>query len=352
MKYKYLLIGCFASMLLWANSCSKKTYDNSPIPSEWLLPLIKGDISPLSITTINNKEFQFVVTGDDVGLSSTNPQSSAVPMTFYNLGPYELKTNDLIHSIDLDSCLVDLKVTNNFPVAIKAGTMVTVSSNGAPGAIVTLVFPVDVANGTSHTFELDLSNKTVGNKLYISLDEFTIDAYSNQTFQENVAFDLHFKTVTVHQVDIATNQSYDLRDTADFDGSNLEFDEMDQNITDSMVHATLNFVAKNELPINMNFQIHFLSATNTVIDSLFVPGANVTGAEYSGGVFTQASSSNYETHISKSRIERIKNATQVVYGLSLDSKDYPGATITVDRAQQLSVKIIGDIKLVLSSSIF
>lgn len=349
MNCRFLPLIIVSLTLLLSSSCKKKNYDNDPIPSEWLLPLAKGQVSPLSLTSIHDKYAYFEVSGEELGLSSTIPSSSPVPLTFTNIGPYAIETNDLVHEITFNECLIDMTLTNNFEVAIKAGTKVSVRSSASNEVLFNLVFPNDISEGQTQKFELDLSQKTVGNTIYVSVDSLTIDAYENKVFPQSLTFDLHFKKASVEELYVATNKSYQLIDTADFDGSTLDIDEWNDRITDSMANATLLFSANNGLPINLGFQIYFLDHNHQTIDSLFYPAVVASGAQYNGSEVTEATLTRFETNLNKSRLLRLKDATQVVYSLGLNSNGYDGSNVYVHKQQVIDIKIIGDIKLALKS---
>ncbi|HTO17239.1 MAG TPA: hypothetical protein VLZ83_15855 [Edaphocola sp.] len=354
MKFNPILIlMLIVSILLSQASCKKKTYDDTPLASQWILPILKGNITPLTITTLKNKKLNLIVTGDDLGISTNSPTSSPIPLSFLNVKSDDIETNNLIESIVLDTCLIDVKITNNFPVTILAGTKIKFKQAGSLMEIMNFTLDNNLPMGQNKTFELDLSGKTIGYKIIVEIEELKIDAYSNETFSEDLTFDFLFKNVSVHELNIFTNQEYlNMRDTAEFDGSAIEFNEFDNKITDSTVNATFRYTSSNGLPINSYFQTYFLDDFNQVIDSIFTPNADMPGAEYDGTTFEKITESKGTVFVPKSRIEKIKNAKKIVYVLELNSKGYSGAFITIKKEQKFDLKIVGDLKLILNSNIF
>ncbi|HRP90756.1 MAG TPA: hypothetical protein PKX92_12050 [Edaphocola sp.] len=346
-----LIIPIAASTLLLQTSCKKKVYDDAPLASQWLLPILKGDISPLTITTLKNKKFSLSISGDDLGISSTTPSSSSIPMTYNNIKSGAIQTNDLIHSIALDTCLIELTITNGFPTAILAGTKFILRiSGGAEIASVTLTN--DIGKGQSENFTIDLSGKYLENQFEVEVETLKIDSYSNETFDQNIDFDFNIKNVSVNEISVYTDKEYlNMRDTSDFDGSDISFEGWEQKIDDSTVNATFKYLATNGLPINANFQAYFLDNTNQVIDSIFAPTAVMGGAVYNGGTLVDSTNSVGSVFVSKNRVEKIKNAKKIVYAVGLNSFGYSGSYVTINRNQSLNLKIIGDLKIVLNSNI-
>jgi hypothetical protein len=82
------------------------------------------------------------------------------------------------------------------------------------------------------------------------------------------------------------------------------------------------------------------------------PTATLQGATYSGGILTNNTASRFETFISKKRFEKIQNAQKTVYYLNLNSDNYPGPYVRALRNHLLSLKLTGDIKIILSPLMF
>lgn len=120
---KYLLSFCICSVFLLAvSSCWKKDYKDVTIPSEWLLPLVKGRINPLKLTTIKDKHTVFEIIAEALDIPSDQAISSPIPLSFEHVGTFEVVTNELIQSVQLNTCYIDFNIINNFPTAILAGT--------------------------------------------------------------------------------------------------------------------------------------------------------------------------------------------------------------------------------------
>lgn len=340
-------------ILLGAAGCTKKKYENDPLKSEWLLPLLKGNLTPLTLTSLKNKQFSIEVSAADLGITESVPQSNPVPVAFYNVASYEVKTNDLVSNIQLDTCHLQLTIKNNFPIPIKQGTAISIrDGSGANTLLKNFVFTKDIANGEEEVFDIDLSGLIISNKLKATVDTLIVDAYENKVFEESIEFDFLIKSVSLNYVNLFTNQSYNINDTVDFDGSTIDFDEYDEKITDSTVNGKLSFLCNNELPVNTSFQIYFLDENKNVVDSLFIQKPNIIGGVYSGLNFVAAQKSSFFTTISKQRLIKIKAATKIAYGFEFNTNNYNAAIVQIDKERMLALKLIGDIKLVLNSLLF
>jgi len=352
MKLKNLRTVLFFAAVLGLASCQKEPYNNDPIQSEWLLPLMKSSVKPLTLTRLNNRHFSDAVELPDLG---PMPSFSPIPLAFHDIGPFELETTDLVLSAELETCLADLKVTNNFPVALEPGTKITVATpDGSGGTVViaTAEFSKGIAVGLRDSLELDLSGKTIGDKLLISISEITIAPYEDLTFGGGLDFDMHIKTVTVKSVSVIPGREYVLRDTSDFDGSGLEFEENGPNIRGDVASAKMTFDATNQMPVNLNFQVSFLDDSGAVLHSLFASDAKVAGADYAAGVLVGEKKSALEANVSEIEIAAIKKATKVAYELRLDTHGYTEPSVTVSRGHLLAMKLVGNVNLVLRSSEF
>lgn len=350
---KHFIALLFLLILVNLNtSCSKKKYENTPLSSEWLLPLVKSNISTLTLTTLKDKEFVFGVTAEDLGLSSTEPSSSPIPLTFTNIGPFPIETNDLIHSIELDTCIIRFRITNNFPITIKAGTSFYIKSNVSPDPFFTMTFSNDIGNGSSEEFHLDLTGREIGKDLVFFFENITIGAYENQVLAGSLEFNCLIEQLSVRSVTVAANQVYVVADTSDFDGQSISYNEYDERIDDSMVRATIYFKGENELPINLTSQIYFIDDAFQVLDSVFTPHASIVAATYNGpGSYTPQKSS-FETFIPKYRLENIKKATKMVNMLQFDSYSTASQNVTITNEQKLFYKVISDVKFPVNPSLF
>lgn len=353
MKFSVLYVSCcFAFVCLFA-ACSKKNgYKDDPIRSEWLLPLIKGDIKPLNLTTLNNKLFRYEITAEDCGFQSGIPISMPIHSSIQNLNAFELETNTLIHSIHFDTCLININIINNFPVAIQSGTVLSIRTSPHSTALLSLTIEQDIANGMQSLHVFNLSGANVANTLYVTVDTLLLDTFSNVVFDGSLMFDIHINKLSVVGLELATNQQFEIRDTTVFDASTLVFDEADDRISDTMITAKLMLTCANELPVNLNLQLYFTDDKHQILDSLFYSSSQIEGAEYNGGALLTGRATEIETLITKQRIEKINKATQVVYSIQMNTNNYPSISVPVKKEQDMKLRIVGDLKLVLSSSVF
>ena len=71
MRYLLVCIFCFSLF-----ACKKQVVDDSPIESNWLLPLVKGNLSLNDLTKLEGKSFQYQITPDDIGMPANLMVSS------------------------------------------------------------------------------------------------------------------------------------------------------------------------------------------------------------------------------------------------------------------------------------
>lgn len=342
-----LLLG---SIMLFSWSCTKDKYNDLPVSGNWLLPLLKGNISPVSLTALNNKTFDFSVWADEVGLNSGEPLSSPVPITISNAGSFPIETTDLVESFTLDSGRVNLSIMNNFPVTIKSGSIISLITSASAVPVIQLELPEDLASGLSQVYSFDIGQKHLSHELFLNVDKLIIDSFNHVMFAgSELQMSIQFVDMSVAELGIAAQKNYEIRDTVEFNNSMIEYDDYDQMLTDSTINATINFTALNHLPVNVTFQVYFFDwTTNEIIDSLFSPNILVDAAEDSA----EPIEAQQKTKIYKSRIDRIKTATQVIYALNLDTYQQHSGTKTITREQTLTLKASGDIRILFSPSFF
>lgn len=348
-----LISGLIGSLLLF-NSCTKDKSNSDPLTQEWLLPLLKAEIQPFHLTNLKNQKFHFEITPADCGLPEGSPIPLPAGKTVLNVGPFKIGTNDLIQEVQFDKCLLELTLTNNFPIPIKKGSLLSIKTGNSTTPIISFRTGQDIADGASYSQTFDLSGKSIKDNIDITFDSLIISNTSGDvTFNESIALDFDFKELTVQSVKLTGDKTFVIKDTADFDGASIEFDEENLNISDSMIQATLNLRAVNDFPFELNFQVYFLSELGTMIDSLFSPASTIESADYPGGVFSASKASNLKTLLSKPRLEKIKDAKLAVYSIVLDTKGQGGGSpILVERDRMLKMKMVGDIRLILSPDIF
>ena len=340
-----LLLG---SILLLGWSCTKDKYNDLPASGNWLLPLLNGEFSPVSLTALNNKTFDFSVWADEIGLNSGEPVSSPIPITVTNAGSFPIETTDLVETLTLDSGQVNLNIMNNFPVTIKAGSVISLVTSGSAIPVIQLELPEDLAPGLNQSYSFDIRQKHLNHELFLNVDKLIIDSFNYVHFDgSELRMSIQFVDLSVAELGIAAQKNYVIRDTVEFNSSMIEYDDYDKMLTDSTINATINFTALNHLPVNVTFQVYFFDlATNEIIDSLFSPNILVEAAENAA----EPIEAQQKAKIYKSRIDRIKTATQVIYSLNLDTYQQHSGIKTITKEQTLSLKASGDIRILFSPS--
>lgn len=348
MKTKSLTL-LLSSVLLLSWSCTKETsYSDLPTSSNWILPLLNGEFSPVSLTALNNKAFDFTVFADDIGLNSGAPISSPVPITVNDAGSFPIETTDLVETLTLDSGQLSFNITNYFPVTVKAGTIISLVTAGSATPVIQLTLPDDLSPGTSQSYNFDLGQKHLNHELFLSVDKLIVDSFNDVQFRgSEIRMSIQFLNLSVSELGIAAQKNYEIRDTIAFNSSMIEYDDYDKMLTDSTINATINFTALNYLPVNVTFQIYFYDMySGALIDSLFIPNISVDAADNAGTPIE----AKQKEKIYKSRIDRIKNAEQVIYSLNLDTYHQHGGTQTITKEQTLKLKASGDIRILFSPS--
>lgn len=351
-KFHGIILLAFA-LLFFGSSCKKSIEDGKPWTSEWLLPLVKADITPLAITTLDQKEFSFGIKTSDLGwIEGLIISSPAMQHTAFE--PFLMESAPIIDKVHLNQCLIELTVSNNLPIAIDAGSTIAIFNEGETTPVFELLLTEELAAGKSEQFDLDLSGKSVTSNLYYKVSLNTPE-FEGKIFDygSGLNFTFFFEKVSLTSLDIATSQTHIIKDTVGFDGGMLEFDELDTNIPDSVIQGTLRLRANNDLPVGLKFQIDFLDENNQYITSIFEDDFEIPYAHYTGGNFDGESEAVIEIQLPKNRLSEIKNAQNVVYSFKFNTIDDGTIPyIEVNNEMTLFLKIIGDLKLLVNPSLF
>ena len=348
MKYLLIIACCF-----WLIGCKKHVVDDSPIESNWLLPLIKGNVSLNDLSQLEGKSYGYNITPEDIGMTS-NTTVSSPDLEIDFLGPYAIPTQDIIKYLKVDSIEVGMNIHNLFPVNINSGFTITLRSTKDTTVSSNIIFSKTFSNALSQnamdSLPLSIRNVTINDSLYFYIEHLTIDAFTNVVFDKNMPIEFSINKVRLNEIALFSNKSIDLADTVDFEAGDLSsiYNASNGALGDSSVTGFLNFFSDNGLPISCNMQMLFLKDSirkDSVFENSFVlSGAEVDGAGFSNGIKSQKNSVN----IRKSKLKNIEASNKIVYTFSINTNGYTVPYVVVSKQNLLALQIVSDLKLIIN----
>ena len=293
MKHKliYTKLSLIFIAVIALNSCK------TPLPErkvDILMPIIKTTIGPNNITEFTSKlnRANEVFTVSDPrfnpGLSSAfiNDNFFGNNIVIYSNSTF---SNDFEY-MALDSAFVKVTLKNDYPVAVKAGTIVNFISVGNSAnpwfPVDKLLFSYTLLNdlpaNTTFTFEKTLLKASetayiaISNKIKVVLDNFSTRGVGSTPINilptSNLKLDFNVTKVKVHEV-WANKKKFTIKDTVNFNFDPEGAIDKD-NITGKMT-----FYFKNDMPADFKFQITTLDASNNVLSTVFNPEISQRGTK-------------------------------------------------------------------------
>lgn len=348
MKYILIFVCCFSLI-----SCKKHVVDDSPIESNWLLPLVKGNVSLNDLSQLEGNSYSYEITPDDIGMPSNSTVSSP-GLTVDFLGPYAIPTQDIIKYLKVDSLALGINIHNLFPVNINAGFTVTLRSSKDTTSNANLLFSKTFSNSlginSKDSLPLSITNVTISDSLFFYIENIEIDAFNNVVFDKNMPISFSINKVRLNELALFANKSVDLKDTVDFESGDLSsiYNSSNGAVSDTSVSGFMNFYTDNALPIFMNMQMLFLNngvKKDSIFDNSFLlNGANVNGL----GISIDAISQKNSINIRQSKLKNIEQSNQLVYSFSINTNGYSVPYVVVSKNNLLALQIVSDLKLIIN----
>jgi hypothetical protein len=322
-----------------------------PYQGEWLLPLVKSDITLDEIAQVDHFETEAVVSADELGLPSGTPVP-VPPFTLPLLGPFPLGVADHIHEVTAELALLELKVTNGLPIALSEGTQIELRSTPDADASNNLVLEVtlDADLQPGSTFLASISNTTITffDSMYVYMRNVespggpAVDATGAE-----LGIALSIDLGSLELIRIHTNAQWDARDTFQLDLSG----ELDDNT--EAAAGQLVIYAENGLPVQGSIQLYLYDAVGTLVDSLFnEPFVLEGGQTNEQGNTILVSPVNDTVFVNAERLERWRYGRSATFVVNANTNGYPGAFVSADAAAKLHLQVVGDMRLNVSYSSF
>jgi hypothetical protein len=344
-----LFVSLFGLALL--ASCGKYNTNLNELPSstsDWVLPLVKGQVSFETIRELSKVNTSFDVPSLDIGYASgiaVNVPAITIP----EVGPYKQPLSNWIHSIQFDTLDIKLSFTNSFPIAIGSGTKFSfrrTDNTADPNNIIYQhTVASDILPAQQYEFDVQVFNNSVSDTIYLFLEQFTSPGGNNVTFGTTPSkINVEVKVIDIKKVELFPNRSVVERDTVDIDFGE---EETSTGPVDTSSHATVKFFIDHAMPIHVSAQVYFLHPTsNIIIDSLLSPAVSAVGCNTDAlGDPLNVNSSNTSIYISNSRIETIKKSKRGIVTFRLNTNGYPGPYVNLSDKTYLKLQITGDLHL-------
>ena len=348
MKYLFIFIFCCSLF-----SCKKHVVDDSPIESNWLLPLIKGNVSLNDLTQLEGKSFQYQISPDDIGMPP-NQMVSSPDLEIDFLGPFAIPTQDIIKYLKVDSIEVGMNIHNLFPVNFKSGFTVTLRSSKDTATTNNILFSSTFSNALQSNGKdsilLNITNVTINDSVYFFIEHLRIDAFTNVVFNESIPIEFFINKVRLNEVALFSNQSIDMSDTVAFEPGDLSsvYNSGNSAISDSSFSGYFNFYTDNAMPIYSRLQMIFMKDAvkkDSVFENSFMlDGASVDGA----GNTTNVVSKKNTVNIRKSKLKNIEGSNKIVYSFSINTNGYPVPYVVISKNNLLGLQIVSDLKLIIN----
>lgn len=350
-NFSLILLAIF---LLTGSGISCKKDQSVNLDGHWLFPIAKGTFSLNSLSMFRNVSYLMEFSNTDLNQPSGTPVSSP-GLFFGHLGPAKVPITDCISRIDVDTLSFSGVLTNNFPVAIAAGTRMvlrtsqdtTTNTNIAGFASVTQ----DIPPGSQYSFDVLIQDKVLGDFVYLYLENFSTPAFSNVTFStQPSSLDVRINILTASYVEVFSNRDCLSEDTSgiDFSGDDLSANQTNGSLSDTAMSGHINAFADNSLPASSRFQLYFLnSSKNLAIDSLFPDGPFQVdpGSTDNNGRPIDTAHNKVVIPISKNKLARIKQASFVASHLYLSTMGMSGPVQKIDKTAALKLQLTGDLRL-------
>lgn len=343
---KLMMITCCCIAMFTA--CDKIKLDQLPSwNSDWILPIVKATLKFDDIKQFTQKTISFEIPAIDLGYAA-GATVNVPATTFGQIGPYKQSFNTLIKAIYFDSLEINMALKNIFPIAIGAGTHI--SFRRAPNTadpnnlIYEHIVPSDILPNQDYNFNIVVNNNFIADTVYMYLEQFSTPGGNNVVFNSSpTTLNVTLSVIDVQKVELYANQTETIEDTV---GVAIN-DSLNHTISDTSYTAKVNFYVENALPMNQQFQLYFLSATNnTIIDSLFTSPFNTAGCSSDvNGTPSNIKSDSTSVFIDNERVKKIQGCNKAVIHFTFDTNGYAPPFVTANDSSYFSIQLTGDLHI-------
>lgn len=291
MKNRSTKLAFLVLTVIMVVSCTKEdafNYSDLEHTAEWIFPVAKTKIAAEQFTKINDLRYDIGVVSLDAQFVNTGLPTP--PISGESIGPVDFEGGDSLYvQFKSDEAIIKIYITNNFPINIKAGTVVEIRNSVNNNDV---VFEGIIQNDIAAKGGVDsvIINKTgttewVDNRLKFYLTNFSSDGSPNvedYSTYNNIDIQLGIEVLTLNEIELFGNMNYLVRDTTafQFGGTENGGDITEENIR----NIKMNVFVKNGTPLSFVIQGYFLDANYTVLDSVFnnavVPTALIDPSGY------------------------------------------------------------------------
>lgn len=349
MRMKYFLIVLFVAVTIVA--CQQKKQINEPVVSQWLFPLIKGNLSMNDVTRLEGKVFQYTIQPSDIGFSTQTPINS--PELFIDqIGPFAIPIDPIIHHLDIDSLEIALSFENLFPVTLDAGFMITLRQSrdtvSSQNIIWQQTFTQALQPNTTDSIQVHIHQAHLTDSIYFSIQQLHIDAFEQIVFDDPINISCRIQKLRISELGLYSGKELHIQDTVSFNGNDInDLITQSEQWTDSTSNGHLNFYFDNGIPVCTAFQMYFLQ-NHVVIDSLFDQGLLISGAGVDGsGNVNQILQQQNSIFLSTQKLKRIQPCNQLIYNFYLHTLQYSIPVVLLHPNNVMQLQIVGDFSLTL-----
>jgi len=270
-------------------SCTKDglfDYSGLEHTAEWLFPVVKTKITAEQVSKLNGLKYDVgAFTVDAPFITTTLP---VPPISGQSIGPIDLDDTDSIYvQFKSDTATLKVYITNNFPINIKAGTVVEIRNSINNTNVVfdgTIQNDIPAKGGVDSVIVTKvITTPWADNKLKLFLTNFGSDGSAtveNFNTYNNIDVKLGIEVIHLNEVELYGNIDYLVTDTSDFEFGSDPSEPDEENIES----AKLNLFIENGIPLTYSVRGYFLDANYSVLDSLFgttvIPAPGIDGSGY------------------------------------------------------------------------
>ena len=316
---KFTLLGLIVLVIV---SCTKKdafNYSDLEHSAEWIFPVAKTGITAEQFTKVNDLFYDVGVVTLDAQFVNTGFPTP--PVSGESIGPVDLDDTDNIYKqFKSDEAVIKIYITNNFPINIKAGTVIEIRNSVNNNDV---VFDGVIQNDISAKGGVDsiIINKVettewIDNRLKFYLTNFGSDGSPNvedYSTYNNIEVKIGIEVLTLNELELYGDMNYLVRDTTafQFGGSENGGGVEEENIQS----LKMNVFVKNGSPLTFSINAYFLDANYNVLDSAFnnaiVPTALIDPSGYV--VMSTIVEEKIVAELTKSQYSNLKHNTQHIY---------------------------------------
>ena len=339
---KKILLSITAIVLLV--SCNREEFSHE---SEWILPLIKTRVTAEQVSSLENVKLNTTAEFEDPNEFIFIDDSQPVPaISGQSVGPLLLEDeDDYFSTAQADSAILKVYVENNFPINMKAGSIIRITNTTNTDIVFTGVLERDIAAFSNDSIVVEQYQGTpfIDNDLFLYIDNFSSDGTNGvtQSFAGG-SIKISFKIVAIRivEVNFNANKLYDLSDTIDFSVGDEGQDDA-QNIN----RAKMTLYVENGIPVNFFLQVYFLDGNYNLVDSLLSSTDILSPEVDAAGVVIESTVKEYDlvTEWTKEEFESLSDNAEYAYIRALFTTPSTPSTFKIKHENQIGLQLIADV---------